>query len=60
MASTISDRALDLGVFELDNQLAGGRDVSEPVPNEASKKPAIKQVNWAHHVAEPQLEEKAR
>ena len=50
MDSTISDRALDLGVFELNNQLEGGSDVSEP----------LEQMNWGHQSDERQLEEKTR
>ena len=46
----ISDVALDLGVFELNNQLESGSDVSEP----------LEQLNWAQQTEERQLEEKTR
>ena len=60
MDSTITDRALDLGVFELDNQLADGREVSEPMRYDTVKKTVIKQANWRRQETEPQLEEIAR
>jgi hypothetical protein len=47
MNSAISDRALDLGIFALDNELAGVRDISEPMHYETFKQPVVEQLNCA-------------
>ena len=46
--NSISDRALDLGIFALDDELAGGRDVAEPMHYETFKQPLVEQLNCAH------------
>jgi hypothetical protein len=48
MDAAISDQALDLGLFALDNELEGGRDGSEPMDYETFNQPVIEQLNWAH------------
>ena len=43
----INDQALDLGLFELDNELESGRNGSEVMDYETFNQPVIEQMNWA-------------